>query len=904
MDDAQGLAASALAKATVEPDAAQSLARRSLNLARRSKSAAACSVASRALGLAALQLRDLTLAARALQAAVSYGQHAHDRQLVGEARMSLAAVLCVRGRASQAVRQIELALCDLSGVALARGLTQRAAVLQDLGRFDDALTDLRRALPMLRQAGDAQWEARARSNRGNLLITRRAFRAAENDLDIARRLCIDNDLKLQGAYVEHNLGWLHSSRRDVVAALEHFDLAERKFSALGMRVGSLLTDRAELLLSVRLMAEAREAAEGAVDVHRRELRTLQVPEAQLLLSTVALVQGDTAVAMKNADRALRGYRRLGRADGIALARYAKLQAVIARDPRSVAPLRARKSAEQLAEAGWAVPALEARILAGTLSLSRGHPRDAHSDLAAAARARFAGPAEVRARAWLAEAQLRAAEGRRRSAKLAVSSGLRIIDDYQATLGATELRAHVSVHRGSLAALGLQMALEDRHPAQVLSFVERGRASALVPRGVRPPDDPNLSEVLADLRTTVSEIEERRQAGRSTSELTKRQVWLERSIADYIRRTPAVASEQFKAQSVAELSSALGDEVLVEFIEQGDSLHAVTLAGGHAKLHDLGDARPVREQTAHLLFGLRRLGRPRVAQSGQQAANAMINSVRRSLDATLLAPLADEVADRPLVLVPAGSLQSMPWSVLPSCVGRPVSISPSAMLWHRARRKALKHSGRILVVAGPLLPGALQEALAVADLYPEAQLLTGEAASATAVAAAMDGSVLAHIAAHGNLRSDNPLFSSLQMADGPLTVYDLERLETPPAHVVLAACDAARGHMVTADELLGLAAALLGQGTRSLVAPVMPVLDAPSVPLMRSYHNKLRAVGSPAVALAAAQAEAAVSGGVAWATAAPFVCLGDGHSPVGLPACVSSVSGLGSGSVATLQRADR
>ena len=39
--------------------------------------------------------------------------------------------------------------------------------------------------------------------------------------------------------------------------------------------------------------------------------------------------------------------------------------------------------------------------------------------------------------------------------------------------------------------------------------------------------------------------------------------------------------------------------------------------------------------------------------------------------------------------------------------------------------------------------------------------------------------VAHLAAHGRFRADNPLFSSIDLADGPLTVYDLESLEEAP-----------------------------------------------------------------------------------------------------------------------------
>ena len=68
------------------------------------------------------------------------------------------------------------------------------------------------------------------------------------------------------------------------------------------------------------------------------------------------------------------------------------------------------------------------------------------------------------------------------------------------------------------------------------------------------------------------------------------------------------------------------------------------------------------------------------------------------------------------------------------------------------------------------------------------MLTGEAATAAAVLAALPHAGIAHLAAHGTFRRDNPLFSSLRLADGPLTVYDLQTLPGVPELVILAACD--------------------------------------------------------------------------------------------------------------------
>ena len=129
--------------------------------------------------------------------------------------------------------------------------------------------------------------------------------------------------------------------------------------------------------------------------------------------------------------------------------------------------------------------------------------------------------------------------------------------------------------------------------------------------------------------------------------------------------------------------------------------------------------------------------------------------------------------------------------------------------------------------------------------------------------------LAHLACHGTFRSDNPLFSSLRVADGDLTVYDLERCRQLPRTMVLSACNAAASTVLRGGSLLGMSSALIQLGVSSVIAPLTPVSDARSVELMTRLHEELRAGASPAEALA----RAAMIDGDLDATAAAFVAIG-------------------------------
>ena len=123
----------------------------------------------------------------------------------------------------------------------------------------------------------------------------------------------------------------------------------------------------------------------------------------------------------------------------------------------------------------------------------------------------------------------------------------------------------------------------------------------------------------------------------------------------------------------------------------------------------------------------------------------------------------------------------------------------------------------------------------------------------------------HLAAHGRLNPDNPLFSALSLHDGPLVVYDVQRLDQVPETVIMAACDVGRSVVVSGNELLGLAATFLERGTSQLIASVVPVPDAATKDLMIAVHRRLRENLPPAQALAEAQEELGEPNG--------FVCVG-------------------------------
>ena len=873
----------ALTEALIAADLAYTEPARARRLAESAMAAApgdaeVTAAAERALGMAAAASGDFAGATDRLRNAANIADMASLPTRAGEARGSLAFVLLLTSGAERALAELDRADETLrAGVSAARLQMQRGIVLTEIRHFNEAKASLDRALTTLEGAGgDDLLEADIRNNRAFMCLGVRDWRGAHEELRRAENLYARGGHIGRTARVHHNRGTVEVFRGDLPAALSAYDEAAEDYRKAGVHPGLLSVDRAEALLGVRLIAEARRAAELAVHEFAQQRNSVDIVQARLLLAEAALLDHDSAVAVIEADRARRSARRQGRPRWAALAGYLRLQARWREGDRSAASLRAgARIAAELVEAGWVVQSLDVRLILAQIALSLGRPDYARRQLAGTGSARQSGPADLRVRAWHAEAILRRSEGDRRGAARAVRAGLEILDEYQASLGATDMRAHAFAHAEELARLGVELAVESGHAESIFGAAERGRAGALRFRSARPPDDAELVADLAELRQVVTELG---LGDTAPGPLVAREQAIEFAIRDRARHAAGSHDVVARRPTGSQLRAALGRAMLVEYLELDGDLHAVAAIAGRFRFHRLGSVAAAEKSLESLRTGLRWLAHGVGSARSLTAVTDVINRSARELDVLLLGPLLAPGDDSPLVIVPTGALHAMPWAALPSCARRAVSVAPSATLWYRAATDSRIGTGRVVLAHGPGLHHASAEVRAIARVYGNPTCLTGRSARAPSVLAALDGAGVAHLAAHGHFRADNPMFSELQFADGPLNVYDLEQLAVAPQQVVLASCDIGLASVRSGDELIGLAAALLAMGSVNLVAAVLPVPDDASRALMLRFHRNLKAGRGVAEALAHARRETAGAHGetgAAVAAAAGFVCFGAG-----------------------------
>ena len=160
-------------------------------------------------------------------------------------------------------------------------------------------------LPLLRSVGDRLNEARLLSNRGVLHAYRGELALAEADLSKALDLNRSLGGEVAAAQVLHNLGYVSALKGDVAVALRRYDAAARIFGERGLDAPALSVDRGELLLSVRLLPEARQQIESGVATLEAGGTSLDLAEARLLLGQIALAEGDLTACASASRKARR-----------------------------------------------------------------------------------------------------------------------------------------------------------------------------------------------------------------------------------------------------------------------------------------------------------------------------------------------------------------------------------------------------------------------------------------------------------------------------------------------------------------------------------------------------------------------------------------------------------------------
>jgi CHAT domain-containing protein len=798
------------------------------------------SVAHQAAGIVLRDNGDVEAAVGEFRQALRQARRTSSAERETDVLAGLGVALFYAGRTAAGLAAFKAAVRRSSGVLAAQVRHRRGILFLRLGRFPAALEDARYAVVVLRGAGDTLWTARALTLRGSVYLRLGSTSRADADFVSAIRMYSTIGQELEALDPMLNRALTAHVSGDLPAALAYLDAATRSYQRWKVPTISVRVKRCAVLLAAGLVDDALAEAEAALG-EIEEIHGPLTEKADLLLmaANCALAAARPQAALDRARDAHRLYRTQRRSWQQAHAARVLIEARYKAGPVSAPLLReANRAAVRLDELG-SNDAAQAHLLAGRVALELGRRDHAERHLAALARTRRRGPALSRVSGWLGEALHAAATGRPDQMLAGCRRGLDVLDEHRLALGASELRAQATVHGAELAALAQRHAAQARRPRLLLTWSERWRATAYAVPPVRPSADAELNASLTALRAATRGLDQAPSQGTPSASLQKEQRRLETEVRASALRTRGNGQWTRAPFSPADLLDELGPAQLIEIVDVDGSLHVLVCAQGKVRQFTAGQASDALKAADFARFALRRLARSQ-PDDDLSGPLAVLDKAGPALQQALLGPAVRHLGDGSVIIVPPGKLQPIPWALLPALNDRVISVAPSASAWMRAHAAPAPGHRHVTLARGPGLATDGAEVPLIARLYEDVTVLDGTAATADKVLAALDGAWLAHIAAHGIFRADSPLFSSLRMHDGPLTVYDFERLNRAPYRMVLSSCDSGVLAPAGANELLGLVSSLLPLGTAGIVAAIVQVNDEAVVPLMVDLHRHLRA----------------------------------------------------------------
>jgi tetratricopeptide (TPR) repeat protein len=741
---------------------------------------------------------------------------------------------------------------------LAGYFNQRGVLRIRFGRLREAIAEFDEAERHFAGASPLD-RANVLLNRGSAQMMLGALSPAARDLARCAQIARDAELSLLQSMSLHNLGYVDFLRGDLPQALARMHEAAEQ---LGEPHMVNLLDRARVLAEAGLVREADETLARATKIMHADRLAQELGEAELERARCALIADDVDGARRLAARARDRFRRRGNDAWRRTAELVLLQADLAagRPPRRlVAPaLRVR---DEFAAEGMTNAARTAALIAAQAQLWAGDTDSAADLLAEVGPASAASSITTRLHRRYVGALLDRQRGWRPAAQRQIRGGLADLTAYQARFGSLDLQTAAAVHGRHLAQLGVTIALESGAPDTVFAAAEQARAVSTRLPPVRPPADDGTAELIAELRQVVESARGAERDRAAQADRARRRHDLERRVA--ARRWGLVgAGDAAPAAVLGDIQheAAHSELAVAVFVGSQGMLHALVVTATGTRLTALGRLEDVLEPVRRVRADLDVLAQPHLPAGLRSAAQRSLRRSTGLLDDALVRPLH---TDAPLVVISTGMLGQVPWGLLPSLRGVPVSVASSGTAWLTAARAPRSRRRTVAAFAGPGLDRGEQEAVLVAAAWRDGKVLAAERAVCTEFTRAMGRARVLHVAAHGTHQAENPLFSSLRLSDGVLFAHELDEGTRTPDHVVLSACELGLATVRPGDEALGLASVLLRQGTRCVVAGVARVGDEVAAESMVDYHRQLAAGVDAATALAQVTED----------RIAPFVCFG-------------------------------
>jgi CHAT domain-containing protein len=849
-------------------------------------------------GLAALQIEGQSeRAIQSLDQAAARFEELDLHQTAAATQVSKIHALAMLGRYDEAIE------CGLRARATLLSYDDRLAagkIELNLGNIYHRLDQYREAKQLYDAArerfaaiGDQRLLTYADNGLANVLSLQHDFRAAAQLYEQALARAEAAGLEVTRAEIECNLGSLELFQGRYDRALAYLEQSRRRYAELDMPHESAIAELelADAYLELNLAPEAAAIYSRASPTFAELGMRAEQARAQLNHGRACLLLGQLDKARAQLAEAHRLYDAEGNSLGAALVTLTEAQLAYAEGSYAAAAAAAAAAETPIAKIGAVGWRLAARWLRGeAMRAQELGNHEARRLLEGALReAEAHGVPAIAQRCHTSLGLIAKAADDIAGAETAFKSAVELIEAMRAPLPADEFRAAFAADKLTPYTKLVELCLADgpgRRVAEALDYVERARSRALVDMlggAVRLPAHPRdsseakligrLEELRAELNWFYSQINRPPDgdAPRSAEAIEGlRQAAREREaqIAEIQRQFQQLSPggnsilTQFEAFEIAQIQRDLGaNTALVEYFAlEGELIAFIITDEGIEVERGLGreDAVAHALQQFRFQIGALRYGAGQMHTHLPQLTARALHYLGALYD-MLLRPIEAQIGARRLVVAPHRALHYVPFHALHNREGyvierREVCYAPSASVLHHCntRPRGPLHHAVLLGMPDARNPLVRHEVESLAPLFASSTVLLENQATKAALRAHAPLADVLHLACHGQFRPDNPLFSSLLLADGWLTVRDAYDLDLHCALVALSACETGVSSISPGDDLIGLARGFFSSGAPSLLVSLWTVDDESTAECMALFYQQLSAGANPAAALRHAQ----------------------------------------------------
>lgn len=813
----------------------------------RGRSGEILSIALRALGWVLLvkaafrESETAYLEARELISRDAIARARIDRILI-DIYMHLGDIPEARRRARNAIRTFRR-MADADGEAKTR--VNYANLYHRQDRHVEALRMYRKAIAHYVNSDQKLTLAACYHNCANSLVQLMGFDEAEHLYREAQQIFEELGYDLYVTEAKYGRAWLEKLRGNYHLSLRALSECEDHFDRVGQPRGVTLCqlDRAEVMLELHLLSDARALAMDAEKNARRLDLSYEAAKAALFLAKAAMGLGMRAEAKRAFTRAAKGFRRVHNPGMLAVARF--YEALYHKGSLD------RKELEQVLRLfrRAQLPLWEA-VCDLTLMVVPGQDND-RSILKRLQANRAIRTVPHLYAGWQTLMGDRAL-GRNDvvDAKLSWKRAADTLDQMRVNLPPVDVRQSLATHDlDPYRRLFGQELLDDPESAAIWS--ERSKMAGIWAQtgsGDMPEARQRVSTRLAQLARQVTALsvslertrgEVATESWHSSGPYRQLQSEIRRNLLTIAPTSPAAKSLHRDVRQLLRNSSRV--RPLVQFHSDGRNLYGFVHHRGVTRVHVYRQGVPLITRFLgqwSILLG-------ETLRRGRRARKADRNEEKRllgRLGAWLWSPLEISPKHKQISILPAGRMASLPWSAImtdgsPLVERHSLTLAPS--IRHFASSSTVGagcRKARIMVGDTTGLRHTLEEIAVVSQLDGIQATVTNPCRRADWPEA--EEALLWHYVGHAQYRGDNPFYSSLTLADGPLFAADFRLRTCRVGLVTLAACRTGVQSSVPTYESTGMVRSLLEMGAQNVVASHWAVNDRATADWMRAFYRQV------------------------------------------------------------------